>query len=270
MAKDPMAAKGRRPVQSPGTPWGRWIGVLVGLAVAAVVVWWVVTRTGGDDAADDQTAAAEDGPSPQPLDLSGGEGPRAVDEASIANVPPDSLAQGGPDAPRGIDVSNDPRLGAPDATVEIVEFSDFQCPHCATFHTEIFPALRSFYGDRVRWYFVNRFYPAAHPHAESAAIAAECAARQGSFWEYADLVFARQQELGPGLLKDVANQLGLEIDEFERCRSDPATSQEVAADQREADRLGVDGTPSFYINGQKIMGAQPVGVFNEVLTPYFQ
>jgi protein-disulfide isomerase len=262
-----MATKGKRPVQTTATPWKRWAGVLVGLVAVGLVVWWATTRTGGEESTEAQ-AGAETSPEPQPLDV--GAEMDAVDEASIANVPPDSLAAAGPDAPRGIDVSNDPRQGAPDAPVEIVEFSDFQCPHCATFHTEIFPALKSLYGDRVQWYFVNRFYPAAHPQAEAAAIAAECAARQGRFWEYADQIFARQEELGPGLLTDIANGLGLDMTQFEQCRRDPAVVQEVVADQREADRVRVEGTPSFYINGQKIMGAQPVGVFNNIIAPYFQ
>lgn len=257
-------AKGRRVTQGPGVPWARWAAVVVGLAVVAGLVWWFAAREGGEPA---PTVAGE-GPSPQPLDL--GATPAAVEEASIESVPPESLVSRGPDTPRGIDISNDPRLGDPDAPVVIVEFSDFQCPHCANFHVNTFPALRSLYGDRVQWYFVNRYYTAAHPQAEAAAIAAECAHQQGRFWDYADQVFRRQSELGPDLLSQVASQVGLDRARFDQCRSDPAVLEEIAADMREADRVMVEGTPTFFVNGQRIVGAQPVGVFNQIIAPYFQ
>lgn len=260
-------AKGKSPTKATGTPWVRWMGVLVGLVALAGVVWVLTTRSSGGETSAEETAAGEEGIAPRPLDV-GGAG--EVDDAGVADVPPESLATAGPDAPRGIDVSNDPRLGDPDAPVEIVEFSDFQCPHCASFHIEIFPALRSLYGDRVRWYFVNRFYSQPHPHAEAAAIAAECAARQGRFWEYSEQVFRRQQELGPEMLQQIASQVGLDTERFEQCREDPAVAREVVADQREADRLNVEGTPTFFVNGQRIVGAQPVGVFNQMIAPYFQ
>lgn len=257
-------AKGRRATQTPGTPWMRWVLVLVGLVVVGSVVW-LVARPSGEETL--EQATAQEGEGPQPLDVS--DGP-TIDEASIANVPPESLVAAGPEAPRGVVISNDPRVGAADAPVTIVEFSDFQCPHCADFHTNTFPALRSLYGDRVRWFFVNRFYTQPHPHAEAAAIAAECANRQGRFWEYAEQVFERQSELGPDLLVQIADQLGLDRTAFDQCRQDPATRQEVTEDLREADRLDIGGTPTFIVNGQRILGAQPLGVFNEVIQPYFR
>ncbi len=258
-------AKGRRTTQAPGTPWTRWVLVLVGLVLVGAVVWFVARPSGEETL---EQAATQEGGGPQPLDLSG-DGP-TVDDASIASVPPESLVASGPEAPRGVVISNDPRAGASDAPVTIVEFSDFQCPHCADFHTNTFPALRSLYGDRVRWFFVNRFYTQPHPHAEAAAIAAECANRQGRFWEYAEQVFERQSELGPDLLVQIADQLGLDRGAFDQCRQDPATLQEVADDLREADRLNIEGTPTFIVNGQRILGAQPLGVFNEVIQPYFR
>jgi len=256
--------KGKRPTQSTATPWTRWVGVVVGLALVAGIVWWVATPTSEEVASDETTPEVA---GPQPLDVAGG--PTRA-EASIANVPPESLVSQGVDAARGVVISNDPRLGDADAPVVIVEFSDFQCPHCADFHVNTFPALRSLYGGRVRWYFVNRFFTAPHPHAEAAAIAAECANRQGKFWEYADQLFRRQEELGPDMLDQVAGQLGLDRAAFDQCRADPAVAEEVAADQAEGERMRVDGTPTFFVNGVQILGAQPVGVFNEAIQPYFR
>lgn len=254
-------AKGKRATQTSATPWPRWLAVLVGLVVVGGIVWWVA-RPSAEEAPDAATDILD---GPRPLNVEGG-GP-TIDEASIASTPAESLVAAGPEVERGVVISNDPRLGSPDAEVVIVEFSDFQCPHCADFHTNTFPALRSLYGDRVRWYFVNRFYSAPHREAEGAAIAGECANRQGRFWEFAEQLFQRQTELGPDLIDQVAGQLGLDRAAFDACREDPAIAEEIRADQREASRLNVDATPTFIVNGRRIMGAQPVGVFNEVIQP---
>lgn len=262
-------AKGRRPTQPRSTPWVRWGGVLVALVIAGAVVWWVARPSESDTADAGTPATEEQGDGPRPLDLERSSGP-TVEAAAELEAPPDSLAAVGPDAPSGIDISNDPRLGSPDAPVTIVEFSDFQCPYCATFHEEMFPALRTLWGDQVRWVFVNRYYTAAHPQAENAAVAAECAAQQGSFWEFADRVFADQQNLSPGMLEDVAEEVGLDMDAFEACYDDRVPMNELRADMAEGDRLGVEGTPSFFVNGKKIVGAQPVDVFNREISQYIR
>jgi protein-disulfide isomerase len=257
--------KGKRPTAQKPSPWSRWVVVLGGLLAVALVVW-LIARPSTDGEAEEPSAAADPG-APQPL---GGEaGPTVEAAASIENVPPESLASAGPDAPSGVDVSNDPRRGDADAVVTIVEFSDFQCPHCKTFHEQIFPALQRLYGDDVRWIFVNRFFPGGHPFAEEAAIGGECAARQGKFWEYADYVFANQEGLGDGIVRNAASEVGLDEGTYAQCLSGRETASEVAADQAEAARIGVDGTPYFLVNGQELLGAQPVGVFNEVIGPFF-
>ena len=255
-------AQGKRPSAPPPSPWSRWVLILGVLVVVAVVAWLVARPSAEDSAEADPEASA----GPQPLTP---EGPTVEAAATLENVPPDSLASAGPNAPSGVNISNDPRRGSADAAVTIVEFSDFQCPHCRTFHEEIFPALRSFYGDQIRWVFVNRFFPGGHPQAEEAAIGGECAQRQGKFWEYADYVFANQDRLPDGIVADAASEIGLDEASYSQCLANRETASEVAADQAEATRIGVDGTPYFLVNGNEVMGAQPVGVFNEVLAPYF-
>ena len=259
-------AKGKKPTQPQAKPLIRWGGILVGLALAAAIVWFVAKPSAGDLPTGDTEQA--DGPGPQPLDLATG-GPTVANAAALADVPAESLASAGPAVPSGIDISNDPRLGAENARVTIVEFSDFQCPHCARFHEEIFPAIRSLYGDQIRWVFVNRFFSGGHPMAESAALAAECANRQDRFWQYADLVFEHQAELSRETLDGHAQSLGLDLVAFRQCLENREMASEVAADQAEGDRVGVDATPSFFVNGRKITGAQPVAVFNDILAPYF-
>ncbi|MGH7566188.1 MAG: DsbA family protein [Gemmatimonadota bacterium] len=258
--------KGKRPTAQKPSPWSRWVVVLAGLVAVAVVVWLLVRPSA--DESDAAPEAIADASSPQPL--GGAEGPTVEAAASLENVPPDSLVSAGPDAPSGVDISNDPRRGGADAAVTIVEFSDFQCPHCKTFHEQIFPALQRLYGDQVRWIFVNRFFPVGHQYAEEAAIGGECALRQGKFWEYADYVFANQERLGDGVVDRAASEVGLDEPSYTQCLTGLETASEVAADQAEAVRLGVGGTPYFLVNGHEVLGAQPVGVFNEVIAPYFE
>lgn len=257
-------AAGKRPAQPQSAPWGRWIVVLVALAVAGGLVWWWARPSPAGEGAGVAEEVA--GPGPQPLDL-GSAGP-TVEAAAAIDAPAESLASAGPEVPGGVDISNDPRLGSASAEVTIVEFSDFQCPHCATFHTEIFPALRSLYGDQIRWVFVNRFFP-QHQMAERAAMAGECASRQGRFWEFADPVFRNQEDLNREMLDGVAEEIGLDMARYGACMENAETASEVAADQGEGERLAVDGTPTFIINGRRIVGAQPVEIWNQILAPYF-
>ncbi|MGH7570894.1 MAG: DsbA family protein [Gemmatimonadota bacterium] len=258
-------ATGKRPAQQPPSPWGRWVVVLAALVVAGAAVWWF---TQSSEAGQDVGAISEEaaGPGPQPLDLSGA-GP-TVEAAAEVDAPAESLAAAGPEAPSGVNISNDPRRGSASAPVTIVEFSDFQCPHCATFHQEVFPALQSLYGEQVRWVFVNRFFP-QHVMAERAAMAGECAARQGKFWEFADPVFRDQADLSRGMLDDVAREIGLEMAAYGACMENAETASEVAADQAEGERLGVDATPTFIVNGRRVVGSQPVETWNQILGPYF-
>lgn len=259
-------AKGKRPTQQSSSPIGRWAMVIVGLVIVGGVVWWVAGSSSDEPASGE---VAEDGTTaPAPLDVEGGAGP-TVEEAATLDAPPDSITSGGPDVPTGIDVSNDPKRGSASAPVTIVEFSDFQCPFCGRFHRETFPALQRLYGDQVRWIFVN--YPiAGHEWGEPAAIAGECAARQGRFWEFADQVFGNQERLsGDFLRKDVPAAIGVDAEAYLACMNNRETASEVAADLAEAKRVGVGATPTFYVNGIQVVGAQPPGVFNEIIGPYF-
>lgn len=258
-------ATGKRPTQASSAPWGRWALILAALVVVGGIVWWMARpSSAGEDAGAAEDIAA--GPGPRPLDLSAG-GP-TVEAAAAVTAPAESLASAGSEIPGGVDISNDPRLGNATAPVTVIEFSDFQCPHCATFHQQIFPALRSLYGDQVRWVFVNRFFP-QHDMAERAAMAGECAARQGKFWEFADPVFEGQTALSRSMLDGVARDVGLDMTAYGSCMENAETASEVAADQAEGERLQVDATPTFIVNGRRVVGAQPVDTWNEILTPYF-
>ncbi len=145
--------------------------------------------------------------------------------------------------------------GNPDATVTLVEYSDFQCPACASFQP-VMEEIMNQYGDRLR--FEYKHYPLPiHPYAQQAAIAAEAAGQQGKFFEYHDALFKNQQEwstaVAPGsLFVKYADELGLDVETFRRHQKSSILRDEVRADLSEARELGLTSTPTFFLNGEKM------------------
>jgi len=145
-------------------------------------------------------------------------------------------------------LEDSPSRGAPMAKVTIVEFSDFQCPHCSAAHPELLRVLREFEG-QVR--LVYKYFPlSGHSRAAPAARAAEAARAQGKFWEMHDLLFERQRELEDDDIRKYAQQLGLDMERFERDWSSEATAQRVDADRQLGLKLGIEATPSFFVDGR--------------------
>lgn len=150
---------------------------------------------------------------------------------------------------------NDPIKGNPQAKVTIIEFSDFQCPYCGRVQETMNKILET-YGDQVRIVFKN--YPLAfHENAENAALAALCAKEQGKFWEYHDLLFKNQEALSASNLKKYASDLGLKTQDFNSCLDSKKYKNQISDDMKEAQRIGVEATPSFFVNGSLLKGAQP-------------
>jgi protein-disulfide isomerase len=154
--------------------------------------------------------------------------------------------------------------GTKDAPVTIVEFSDFQCPFCKTANATIKQVLDKYPG-KVRLVF--RDYPLAtlHPQAPKAHEAARCAADQGKFWEYHDLLFDRSPRMAPADLKQYAQELKLETAAFAQCLDSGKYAAEVDKDFQEGVGLGLTGTPSFFINGRQLVGAQPLAAFQKIV-----
>lgn len=174
-----------------------------------------------------------------------------------------STIYGTQQAGSGIKTDGDPQIGPDRAKVTIVEFSDFQCPYCKTFRDSTLDVLVEKYGDDIR--FVYRDYPLPfHPQAQIAAEAAECANEQGKFWEMHDLIYANQEILMADIYSGFAGQLGLDTQKFDLCLSSNKYADEVTADQKDGESYGVTGTPTFFVNGQILVGAQPASAF-EVL-----
>lgn len=143
----------------------------------------------------------------------------------------------------------DPRvLGAADAPLTIIEFSDLQCPHCARFALETFPRLRERYVDTGRVRYASRDLPLPfHAFAVPAAIAARCAAAQGRYWDYREALMRRQSRLVDEPYDALAAEFGLDVPRFAGCRADPDTAAAVGEDARLAAGNGIASTPSFVV-----------------------
>jgi protein-disulfide isomerase len=156
-----------------------------------------------------------------------------------------------------------PTRGPADAPIEMIEFSDFQCPFCLRANPIVDRVLQV-YGNRIR--FTYRHYPLGnHPNARPAAEAAQCANEQGKFWEYHDRLFATASHLTDADLKADAAALGLDTAKFNACVDSHKYKADVDADIQAGDEAGVDGTPAFFINGRMISGAQPFEVFKRII-----
>ena len=170
------------------------------------------------------------------------------------------------DAPRStVQVSpDDPSLGKTDAPVTVVEYSDFQCPFCL----RVMPTLkdlRTKYGDRVRLVWKDFPLTQIHPQAFVAAQAGNCAREQGKFWEYHDKLFANQSALTPDSLKKYAADTGLDAAKFNQCLDSSKYEARVEDALAAGNRLGISSTPTVYVNGRMINGAQPIEVFEAVV-----
>ena len=162
-----------------------------------------------------------------------------------------------------VEEGNSPSLGPADATVVIIEFSDFTCPFCARFVIETKPRLLEVYGDRVR--FVFRHAPILGPMSVESALAAVCADEQGAFWDYHDRLFRNQQSLNSEALIGHAQALGLDMGSFNACMTREASLDKLRADLSAAQESGLTGTPTFFINGRVLRGAQPFEEFARII-----
>jgi protein-disulfide isomerase len=158
-----------------------------------------------------------------------------------------------------------PSLGPEDAPIVVVEFSDYQCPFCKRFHDETLQPLLAAYPSKIR--FVYRHLPLTSIHSEAlaAAEASMCAHEQNSFWEYHDKLFEYQDKLSREMYLQIANELGLDSDAFEDCVNREKYKDLVQKDLDFALDLGVNSTPTFFINGLALVGTQPLEVFKQVI-----
>ena len=213
-----------------------------------------------------------------------------VDQPSNNKNPPsqpDSPAQPSPPPSQQpskvtVNTEGDPFLGPENASVVVVEFSDFECPYCqASYGTQdtlvarfksqdptweaAVPKLKEL-ANQGKIKFVYKDFPLSsiHANAQKAAEASECADEQGKFWEYHDTLFEKQT-LDIASLKQHAVDLGLDADQFNECLDSGAMASEVQEDLQQGSSYGVSGTPSFFVNGFKISGAQSFSAFESLI-----
>lgn len=162
--------------------------------------------------------------------------------------------------------------GAASAPVTVYEMSDFQCPFCRRHALETFPALDAEFirTGKVRWIFVNYPLTSIHPNAVPAAVFAMCAARQNRFWPAHDVLFRNQETWGPlknpaPYLLTLIDSLRLERPPMTACLQDENSVNQIRTDAEGAVKSGAQSTPTFYIEGGLIVGAQPLQLFRRVL-----
>ena len=184
-----------------------------------------------------------------------------------------------PRQPVKVSIDDDPIIGNPDALITIIEFSDFQCPFCARFHTQTLPSILEEYIDQGKVKLVFRDFPiqSIHPNALPASVAAECADEQNKFREMHDILFEKQNEWSRqettdaiSLFNQYASEIELEQDAFTSCLNDVKQVDEIRKDLDDGRNYGVEGTPGFFIGSDEIgyveiKGAQPFESFKKII-----
>jgi protein-disulfide isomerase len=214
------------------------IATLVGFG-AGYLVW-------GQDAAQDVAAA------PDPI---------AQDVATVNQ----DVAAAAQASRLEVDPGGDPSLGPVDAPVTIVEFSDFNCPHCQNWHREVSEELLSTYPNEVR--FVYKDFPVVGGGRVGflGAQAAHCAEEQSAYWDYHNALFSGAYTLDSPGVDQIAVDLGLELEPFKECMVEARYAEEVRDDFNYGVSLGVSSTPTFFINGIPLVGAQPLVNFAQII-----
>ena len=224
---------------------------VVPLAIAAVAALALIATLVGALGADDPDGPVEATPSSESADAN--QAPDATWDQLVRREPDDPTARGELDAP-----------------VVMVAYSEFQCPFCGKFARDTEPDLIEQYVEdgtlRIEW----RDFPYLGEESTTAAQGARAAAEQDSFWAFHDEMFADQLPPNSGRLDEdhlagIAEELGLDVEQFRSDMTSRATQQAIERDFSEGQAIGVTGTPAFVINGVPVIGAQPTEVFESVI-----
>lgn len=157
-----------------------------------------------------------------------------------------------------------PSLGPDNAPITIVEFSDFQCPYCRRFHEDTYKQLLDAYPEQIRFVYRNLPLTSIHPDAMDAAIASLCANNQDAYWDYHNKLFS-SDALGEDVYIEYATDLALDVEQFTACLSSGEFDDFIQQDMDFSLNLGVQSTPTFFINGLAIVGAQPITAFQQII-----
>ncbi len=235
------------------------IGLVAGVAVIMVLTFIVLSQLGGGQPA---TQAETGGAAP----AEGAAAPAAEGQAEQGTF-------------FGIDLSvlpteptddGAPALGPVDAPVTIVEYSDYQCPHCKNFNANVLPDIIENYVASGQVRHVHKNAAILGEESQWAGMASLCAADQGSFWEYSELMFERQSGRNQGAfsrdnLKSFAADLGLDTETFNQCMDSNKYAKKVVAETEEAKSRGLKGTPSFFVNDEFVGGSLPFEEMKKII-----
>ena len=183
--------------------------------------------------------------------------------AGSAPAPGGGAEPAAPAVVTDLKIDGAPAKGPKNAPVTMVIFSDFQCPFCS----RVVPTLKEIekqYEGKVRMVFKNQPLP-FHENAKGAAMAALAANEQGKFWEMHDKLFANQQALTKDSLENYAKDIGLDMGKYKAAIDSNKFDKQIADDSAEGMRVGANGTPTFFINGRQVVGAQPIDAFKNVI-----
>lgn len=172
-----------------------------------------------------------------------------------------------------VDKGNLPALGDKNAKVVMLDFGDFECPFCKQYFDQTYAQIKKDYIDTGKIVYYYRHFPLSfHPAAKPTALASECANEQGKFWEFHDLVFKEQAKITgqtpegiTKVLKGFAVSLGLNTGQFNSCLDLEKYKANVEKDTTEGTTAGVNGTPTFFVNGMSLVGAQPYSAFQTLI-----
>ncbi|MDP1544444.1 MAG: thioredoxin domain-containing protein [Anaerolineales bacterium] len=171
-----------------------------------------------------------------------------------------------PQPPSRYDISIEgyPSFGPDDAPITIVEFSDFQCPYCRRFHEQTYQALLDAYPGQIRFVYRNLPLTSIHPEAMPAAVASLCANDQNVYWDYHEKLFS-SDALGRTVYVQYATDLEVDVEEFTACLDSGKHDDFIQQDMQYAFSIGVQSTPTFFVNGLAIVGAQPLLNFQQLI-----
>jgi protein-disulfide isomerase len=206
-------------------------GVMIGVVCAAVVVFLgLIVLTGRAQGAAQANASG----------------------ASVQNLP------------SGITSDGFPYIGAANAPVTIIAYEDYGCPHCRDFTLQTEPQIEQNYVATGKVKIVAHYF-GFNTATQTVAVGAMCAAQQGKYWQFNNLLFANQSVLTLSVLSAFAQQAGLNVSDFNQCVQSPANLAKVQESTNQAYAAGLQGTPTFFINGQKVEGALPYDQFSTII-----
>ena len=191
-----------------------------------------------------------------------------VAAAAAAAAPAAAPRPSGPKRPdpakvHDIELGDAPIRGSESAKITIVEWADFQCPFCVRVNPTLEQITKE-YGDKVRFAF-KHLPLSMHTKARAAHQAAAAAHLQDKFWEMHDRIFASPRDLSPETYQRYATEMGLDMDQYNSDFASTEVRKQIDSDLAMASKLGVTGTPSFFVNGRFLSGAQPYGSFARVI-----